>query len=150
MKGKNVSLAIIDTVINDEKLNASLICYHYEVLDNGHIRKRDEKDVDITHGTICAEIITSICEKVVIYSIKILDPKGEGTSFELKCALEWCYQNDIEIIHMSLGTTNYHDACIIDDIIAKLISKGTILVAAHHNGGLKAIRHVDREFSVHR
>ncbi len=87
-----------------------------------------------SHGTICAEIISSQCEKSIsIISIKIIDSDNRSYVEQLICALDWCSKNDIKLINMSLGTSDYYDGLKLQPIINRMIDQNIILVAAFSN-----------------
>lgn len=91
----------------------------------------------LNHGTICAHIINTIMPNVYTFDIKIMN-KNKGEVENLIIALDWCCNKNVSIINISLGTTNYHDYIKMKDVISKLIQKGTIIVAAMDNAGLKS------------
>ena len=67
------------------------------------------KDDKSFHGAVCVGIITSICSDIELWDLNVTDSAGTTQITVLLEALEWCIQNKIKLIHMSLGTINYFD-----------------------------------------
>ena len=73
-----------------------------------------------THGVGVAGIIaakdddedtTGVAGDVTeLYSVKVLDANNETTVSRLIAGIQWCIDNDIQIINMSVGTPNYSAA----------------------------------------
>ena len=84
-----------------------------------------------SHGTCCAMILQKYCTEVEVVSLKILCQKNLYGSIEgLLAALNWCKNNDINIISLSLGTTSVCDFKPIQKIIDELIEDKILVVAA--------------------
>ena len=87
------------------------------------------------HGTNCAMILEKYCPDCRLISIKILDEKGSGAIKSIYPALEWCYKNQISLVNLSLGTTDFRECEKLRLLINKCASKGTIIIAATANSG---------------
>jgi subtilisin/minor extracellular protease Epr len=147
-KGDGINIAIIDTGINYN---------HPDLHDNyvaGHdFVNNDEDPIDDNgHGTHCAGIIAAIDNDIGVigvapeanlYSLKILDSTGSGSSSNLIAAIDWAIQtrydqnpsNNIQIISMSLGSDNGVTA--LESACSKAYDSGILLVAAAGNDGNK-------------
>lgn len=113
---------------------------------NGHIishyKTRHNQIVEyvpmekITHGTICASIFSEYsvnCDIVDICVFEDNDDKGEEIQNEIITALDWCGNNEIDIISMSVGTLTDFELDEIKKSIVKLIKKNILIVAACNN-----------------
>lgn len=94
---------------------------------------RIEGKPGLSHGTIVAAIIRKHALTVKLGSLKILEKNGKSSVAQLISALLWCYNNNIKLIHMSLGSKRLVDYYKLYSIINKLYKKGCILVAATSN-----------------
>ncbi|AHV99483.1 S8 family serine peptidase [Paenibacillus sabinae] len=92
-----------------------------------------------SHGSVCAGIIRNSTDRVNLHSLKILDKNLSASAAKLIKALEWCQKNRIDIINLSLGTTNSKDFIEIRRCIKQLVSNGIIIVAAINNRGTYTI-----------
>lgn len=125
-----IKLAVIDDGIDDNYIENKLIF----LIANETTVSSYHSEKGLTHGTIVAHIIEKTCEINSIISIKILKDQGEqGCSNKLITALEWCLTEGIQIINMSLGTTNLFEREKISQTVSKLYQKGVIMIAAVSN-----------------
>ena len=95
------------------------------------------KDDKSFHGAVCVGIITSICSDIELWDLNVTDSAGTTQITVLLEALEWCIQNKIKLIHMSLGTINYFDIKPLWIQIKRLLDADAIIVAAYHNRNIK-------------
>lgn len=90
----------------------------------------------ITHGTICASIFSEYsanCNIVDICVFKDNDDKGEEIQDEIITALDWCGNNGIDIISMSVGTLTDFELDKIKKTITNLLKRNILIVAACNN-----------------
>lgn len=131
---KQIHIAIIDDGVNERYFNTSLI-YNLEVTEDLEIINRiDYNKEKKNHATTCAGIIKKYVScNIQLSSIKVLSKYGDGKLNKLLTAMEWCIENDIDIINLSMGTVCYQDKKSIKDVIYKAFKKGIIIIAANKN-----------------
>lgn len=89
---------------------------------------------DITHGGECARIFAGQTGTLPNVSICLnRDSTRKSNANDLVTALEWCADNDIGLISLSMGTTQFSDVPILRRAVKKLQNAGTVLVAASSN-----------------
>lgn len=101
--------------------------------------KWDDDNGHGTHvaGTIAAldnEIgVVGVAPEASLYAVKVLDRTGSGYVSDVIEGLEWCIDNGMQVVNMSLGTNSdiesLHDACDAAQ------AAGLLLVAAAGNDG---------------
>ena len=91
----------------------------------------------LIHGTTCARIIAEMNPKIEIYDLSIMYSDGFSNMRVLLKALEWCIQNQVKFIHMSIGIINYFDIEPLEKCVKKLLKQNTIIVAAYHNNNIR-------------
>jgi len=64
-----------------------------------------------------------------------LDDSRQGNMRDLKAAIEWCIENNIDIINMSLGSTNNTDSQVLKALMDKCCEKKIMVVCAGSNSG---------------
>lgn len=104
---KGIRVAIIDNGINELHLKREV--EKSIVTDENGMYIDDEKNIvhqQFQHGTNCAMILEKYCSDCHLVSIKILDENGRGAIKSIYPALEWCYENQIRLINLSLGTSD--------------------------------------------
>lgn len=134
-------IAIVDSGINkDHEDLVGTVVKEFNVINKGK-PIRDE----FGHGTAIAGIIAAqdnnmgiigIAPSTEIYDVKVLDNEGKGNIDHFIEAIEWCIEEQIDIINISFGFQTDNDE--LKQTIDKAISKGIIIVAsAGNNYGMK-------------
>ncbi len=129
-------IAFIDDGIRENTFAFSQQIEHYHVMPDLCVKKGlGTPGQSLSHGTLCAAIFNEIYSdnSTHILDIAILDNTGRAEISRLIAALEWCLRHSVKLIHMSLGTVNYHDLEKLKDTIDTLLYNQTILVSAFHN-----------------
>ena len=134
---KEDRIAIIDNGINRD-----LICQEKMqlqiVIDDNNRCIEDKDEIQITnfqHGTFCALIVEKYNTHCILNSVRILDKNGKGGIEKIEPALKWCYQNNIRVVNLSFGTTNFNECEKLKRLVNKYVHKGLIIVAATANSG---------------
>ena len=135
-KGKNIKVAVIDSGIDphDELLTCDWIDFteksetEYNPTDNSG------------HGTNIAGVIAArengigvvgIANNADLYSIKTLDKENKASVSKVIKAIEWCIDNEIDVINMSFGMEYYSKA--LEEVVKCAADRGIIMVAASGN-----------------
>ena len=69
------------------------------------------------HGTACAGIIREVAPEVELYSVRVLGARLTGRAYVFARGLEWCIDNGMDVVNLSLSTTNddwyagFHELC---------------------------------------
>ena len=77
--------------------------------------------------------ILGAAPKAQVYSLKVLDDTGIGSISTVINAIDWCIQNNINIINMSFGTNDYSKA--LEKEIKLAYKNGVLLVGSAGNNG---------------
>lgn len=129
-KGEDIKVAVIDNGINE--IEGKLV-----VKDGYNFKDKNSNYKDTSgHGTAIASIIASkefgIAPECEIYSLKTsLEISDEAISRVVE-AIEWCIDNDIDIINMSFGFFT-QESIEFEEVCLKAKKKGIILLAAVGN-----------------
>lgn len=123
----NIKIAIIDDGINSKYLPSSL-----NIIEQDYTHSIRHNDFELTHGTLCAAIIYKYFKTDVIYSYKIVDSTNQATPKNLIKALKACYNNNIDVVNLSLGTVNIFDVISIHRVVKK-ITPNVFIIASLSN-----------------
>lgn len=92
---------------------------------------------DYGHGTsMCGVIaaanngfgIVGVAPDAELYPIKVLDEYGEGEISDIVEGIDWCIENDIQIINMSFAIEK--DIPLLKSAVEKAINAGIIIIAS--------------------
>lgn len=133
-----VNVAIIDTGINKVLLDNDTNLIQTYVADEKDIKEiKDNQPCNNMHGTVCTRIITNLVTDCFFKCINIIDDQARKGKIEvLLNALEWSMENQIDLIHLSVGTTDFRDFKKVEEKIDEIRSRGIIIVAANQNDDL--------------
>ncbi|WP_238915660.1 S8 family serine peptidase [Clostridium sp. YIM B02555] len=139
---KRIKVAIIDDGIDRVDFNKDRIieCYNVKNKKISYLGKHGEEisgsSTGFRHGTLCEEVFAHFVHtyEYDLYSINIFECEGEINIIDnLLEAIRWCIENKVEVINMSIGTTNFAYFKIIEEAIELLVKQGAIIVAAESN-----------------
>lgn len=136
--GETIRVAIVDTGIDLD---------HLDLKDNikgnvNTINPLKSGNDDNGHGTHVAGTVAAVDNeigvigvgpKISLYAVKVLNKSGLGFLSDLIEGIEWCINNNIQVINMSLGSSS--DVESFHDAIIEAYKAGVIQVAAAGNNG---------------
>lgn len=134
----SVKVGVIDSGIS---LNHSDLASNIKGGFNA-INRRQSADDDNGHGTHVAGIIAAvdndigvigIAPKAQLYAVKVLDKTGSGRISNVIEGVQWCMDNNMQVVNMSLGTSSYSKA--LHNAVKKAHESGLVMVAAAGNSG---------------
>lgn len=131
--------------ILDEEKQEYVLIENDEAVEEGTQRYKRRK---VGHGTFVTSIIAAkinnqkgiagIADKVNIVAVKAFDGEYKTTTSDLIAALEKLEKENIDVINMSLGTTDKLDEGVkkmFEEKIDAFVEKGGIVIAAVGNNG---------------
>ncbi|MDO8585965.1 MAG: S8 family peptidase [Armatimonadota bacterium] len=138
--GQGARVAVLDTGIQlDHPDLAGNIAGGYNAVNPA--RSPNDNNGHGTHvaGTIAAihnEIgVVGIAYDARLYAVKVLNNSGAGRLSDLVDGLDWCINNGIQVVNMSLGSAT--DNATFHEAIIRAYQAGLVQVAAAgNNGGL--------------
>ena len=136
---EKIKIAIIDNGVDELALGKKISEKVYiNEKKEWIVDDADMSEISFAHGTICAAIIQKHCLNSEIYSIRLLNEKGNGLIEHLKPALDWCIKKGIYLVNLSLGTTHFRDKTLLRTLINHYASMGIVIVAATSNSGYES------------
>jgi len=134
--GHGVKVAIVDSGIDATHPDlkgriAGGVCLRLEADDQlGFIPDFDDT---VGHGTACAGIVAKKAPQSELYAVKILDENLATQERLLAHAIRWCADNGINVVNLSLGTTNEAHIPALQAACDYATQQGVVLVAAQSN-----------------
>ena len=106
--------------------------------EEGGIEQAGEIADKAGHGTACAGIILRKAPEASIFSVRIFDESLSADGSVLVAALRWCLDEGMDVVNLSLGTTDPGFRRPLAEAAGEAVGAGVILVAAEHNEGLES------------
>lgn len=124
-----VRVAILDSGIDPthEKIGA----VHEVPLDS----RAQQTALGAGHGTACAGIVREIAPTAILYDVRIFDESLTTDSQVLLAAILWTIEHRMDVVNLSLGTTDVSCRDALTKVCHQAREAGVILVAAEHNDG---------------
>ncbi|WP_198508535.1 S8 family peptidase [Bacillus xiapuensis] len=142
LSGKGVKVGILDSGVDTKHPDLQLAggaCMMHKFSPDGCLHSYND---DNGHGTHVAGVIgaknnsigvVGIAPQAQLYSIKVLDKNGDGSTSTIMAGIEWAMKQKIDILNISV-TSPYYDSAL-EQMIQKASQAGIILVAAAGNEG---------------
>ncbi|MBS7426823.1 MULTISPECIES: S8 family serine peptidase [Virgibacillus] len=129
-----IKIAILDSGIN--KTHGDLKNVNFEEVN---VIEPNKPITDkFGHGTAIAGIIAgekvgiiSSEENLILYDVKVLNDKGEGTIEDIINGIMWCVEQEVDVINISFGF--FDDKKGLHDAIRAATKKGIVVTAAAGN-----------------
>lgn len=124
--------------IIDDGINVTSISKYVKKVDTYEVKEKkitkyNSKETLLTHGSKCAAIFASYAKEFELISLKIMDNKVKANINSLVVALEWCLNNDIKLVSLSVGSSFFLDYNKLKPTIDKFIKNEVIIIAANNN-----------------
>lgn len=141
LTGQGVRVAVVDSGIdqNHPKIGSITDGVHISVDCDGRIvYDCDDYSDRAGHGTACAGIIRKKAPETELFSIRVFDQSLSAPGGALVSAVQWAIEKRIDIVNLSLGTTDIAFRGAISDVCGLAVERGIVLIAAEHNSGLES------------
>ncbi len=147
--GNGINVAVFDTGIDTGNSDLNVVG------GVSFVEGVDSYTDDNGHGTAMAGILSSIkndkgyigvAPEINLYSVKVLNLNGEGKYSNVIKGIQWAIDNNIKIIAMSFGGTQY--SAILKDAINEAVKNNILVIAASGNDGSTEIDYPARYSDV--
>ena len=137
MTGRGVRVAVVDSGIVPDHPKIGPLAGGVALTvgpDGTAVNSADHGDF-AGHGTACAGIIRRKAPEAALYSVRVFDESLTAEGNLLIAAIEWAVAQEIDIIHLSLGTTDVGYRDELARVCRMATDNGIVLVSAEHNEG---------------
>jgi Subtilase family len=132
MGGRGVRVGIIDSGVNIA--HPHIVGVAGGVTIGETIDERTYTDI-IGHGTAVTAAIQEKAPEAEYFAVRVFCSSLRTRVEYLVRAIEWCIDQDLHVINLSLGTTNATHARLFEPVIARAVARGVVLVSARENDG---------------
>jgi subtilisin family serine protease len=91
------------------------------------------------HGTAVAALIHHVNPQAELVAVKIFDSKLATSLPTVIRAIDWCLEQEIDVINLSLGTLNTGHRAAFEFAVEKTRSAGSVIVSALEINGTAAL-----------
>lgn len=138
-QGAGVRVAVVDTGIDlDHPELAAIIKGGFNSVESSSAPEDDHGHGTHVAGIIAAihnsEGVVGVAPQVSLYAVKVLDANGGGTYSGVIAGIQWCAENKMDVLNMSLGGSTGSEA-MANAIKAAHDAGVTIVCAAGNSGG---------------
>jgi len=139
--GNRVRIGVVDTGVDPTHPDLKLSVYRGINLLNPNLLPNDDNG----HGTHIAGIIAAssnrqgilgVAPQASIHAVKAFDKQGSAYVSDIIAGIDWCVDNDMDIINMSFGMNTYSQA--LEVAIKNAYKSGKIIVASCGNEGKRS------------
>lgn len=127
--GRGVKVAIIDSGVNPAHPHVGGVAGGKRITANEADSSNDYLDF-IGHGTAVAGAIREKAPDAQLYAVKVFDRALTTNIDAIIKAIDWCAENQIDVINLSLGTVNLEHRDRIERAVVRAAENGSVLVAA--------------------
>jgi subtilisin family serine protease len=137
-RAAGVRVAIVDSGIDathpavGDVAGGVVVEFDSDATTGTRLEERSHDDL-FGHGTACAGIIRALAPAADLFSVRVLGARLTGRAQVFARGLEWCVDNGMDVVNLSLSTTNddwygpLHELC---DLAA---FAGVVVVSALNN-----------------
>jgi subtilisin family serine protease len=136
--GAGVKVAVIDSGIERDHpavgpVAGGVIVELDSTREHGYRVRVEDHDDLYGHGTACAGIIRELAPGVELHSARVLGEKLTGRARCFAGALDWAIESGMQVINLSLSTTNDEWFEAFHDLADQALHKRVMLVSALAN-----------------
>lgn len=129
-------IAIIDSGVNPRHPHVVSVAGGVAITEDGF---GDDYLDRLGHGTAVAGAIREKAPQAEIFAVKVFDRGLATTGQQLFRALDWCLQQQMSFINLSLGTLNCAYQAGFEERVAQACGVGATVVSAYTMNGQPAL-----------
>jgi subtilisin family serine protease len=130
----SVRIAVVDSGVHAAHPHVNGIAGGIAILPDG----REDSDFTdrLGHGTAVAAVIREKAPESQLFAVKIFHRSLAAQIGPLACAIEWSVRHSMDLINLSLGTSNPAHEPVLREIVGDAARQGCRIVAAGEDAGV--------------
>jgi len=136
LNGQGFKICVLDTGMNSDVVEN--VVDGFNVIDNS----TNYSDV-LGHGTSVGYIIYNISPSSEIIAVKVINDAGAGYESDILAGLDYCYDQNVSIISLSIGagtSSGYCDENPVAEKVNELADSGILVIAGAGNDGSGSVK----------
>lgn len=128
-------IGIIDSGVHSAHPHVNGVAGGVGILADG---REDPDYLDrLGHGTAVTAVIREKAPDAEIYAVKIFYDSLAAHIGPLLAAIDWCVRHRMDLINLSLGTSNPAHARLLSESVARVHAADGLVIAAGENAGVR-------------
>ncbi len=156
--GRGVRIGVIDSGAHPDHPHIGRMSGGVMISPQGEIEDGEAVWLDrLGHGTAVTAAILEKAPAADCFAVKVFDQELRTTGAALLAALDWCVRQRMDIVNLSLGSTNPKHQGAFAEAAVRAEAAGVLLVAAHsaegvpcHPGSLPTVLAVELDWDCPR
>jgi subtilisin family serine protease len=132
--GLGVRVAVIDSGVHATHPHIRSVAGGVSVLPDGTFEEGTFSD-RLGHGTAVMAAIQERAPEAEYFAVKVFDAALRSTAIALGRAIEWAIQQRVDIVNLSLGTTNVAHRALFERLVEQARAAGVAICAARESEG---------------
>jgi hypothetical protein len=130
-----MKIAVIDSGVHGSHPHVNGVSGGIAILADG----REESDYTdrLGHGTAVTAVIREKAPEAEVFAVKIFHESLAARIGPLLQAIEWSARNGMDLVNLSLGTSNPEHEAALRDAVARATARGCRVVAAGEDEGVR-------------
>ena len=92
-------------------------------------------DDTLGHGTAVCALLQKMAPDAELFAVKVFDRRLATTASNVLRAIDWCVRNQMDVINLSLGTSNLEHRPLFLAAVERVHAAGATLVSAYEVNG---------------
>jgi len=133
--GLGIRVAVVDSGVHAAHPHVNGVAGGIAVQADGGLH---EDYVDrLGHGTAVTAVIKEKAPDAELLAVRIFDTRLSTSLSTLVRALDWAIDKRVDLINLSLGTSNVGHEAQLSEAVRRAVSQGVLVVAAREDQGIR-------------
>ena len=133
--GRLVRVAVVDSGVNRKHPHIPSVFGGVAIDADG--RQHPDYLDRLGHGTAVAATIVEKAPDIELYAVKVFEKELATGGDALVAAMDWAIEHQMQVINLSLGTSNPELEVQLQAVVERAISQNSIVVSAIEEGGTR-------------
>jgi len=131
-------VAVIDSGVNPDHPHIRSVSGGVAIDDGGSYDTAPQAYLDMLgHGTAVMAAVQEKAPAAEYFAVRLFRTALSAKATSLFAAIEWCIDHEMDVINLSLGTSNPQHATKLATLVDRSAERGIVLVSAREANGQK-------------